>query len=144
MSSEADVAWAAGVIDGEGCISIHYSGSERRPHQLYITLQVGMTCYPTLLRLQSILGVGTITERKDQTSRFWQMMMTHMSAETAIRKIYPYLFTKKRQARIALIFRSTTLSSHGDRRLTEEQKLLRVRCYTLIARAKKTRKPVKT
>lgn len=137
---KTDLAWAAGLLDGEGCIAIYHSSKERSAGNLYLTVQIGMTCHNTLLRFRNIVGHGSIVERGGQSSRFWQYTTMGRGAENVLRKLYPYLFTKRRQARIAFVFRSTTLSENGNRKLSDEQIALRYRCYALIAKAKKTRK----
>jgi len=126
-----DLIWAAGLFDGEGCIGIYNTTDGTN-----LAFQLGMTDEPTVARFADILDL-TYIERGDQSSRFFVVAISHATAERAVRLLWPYLYTKRRQARLALIFRST-FSGYG--RLSDETKLVRDRCKDLIARAKKPRK----
>lgn len=94
---ETDLAWAAGIIDGEGCIYIS------KAHQLY--LRVTMTDYPTVARLHTLFDVGTLhTETKPtKNSRIiYGWTCAAKDTGTVLLLIRPYLFTKLDQAEIAL------------------------------------------
>ena len=52
-----ELAWAAGVIEGEGCFSYHPAKGGRKA---YVRIQVGMTDLDILQRLHSISGVGVV------------------------------------------------------------------------------------
>ena len=67
MLREADIAYIAGLFDGEG--SIQYKQYMRkRPHnkKAYptwsIRMEMAMTDKPVLLLVQKILGVGTVND----------------------------------------------------------------------------------
>jgi hypothetical protein len=54
-----DFAWAAGVLEGEGCFLLVNDRGRRRP-----TVRVSMTDQDIILRLRTILGVGTIVSKR--------------------------------------------------------------------------------
>jgi len=57
---DIDYAWAAGLFDGEGSITI--TNPKDRPNpRIYLTLS--MTCEKSVRQFHKIVGVGTVTER---------------------------------------------------------------------------------
>lgn len=103
------LAYAAGIIDGEGCLRIvkanpyrsdmispHYSGS----------IQVGMKVRAPLDLLMSIFGGSIYTER----TRFGPMYRWRMNSKrqiiVCIKKLLPYLIVKKEEAEYLLEFLS--------------------------------------
>ena len=102
MSKETDLAWAAGFIDGEGCI-ILYQGKPTYVLKLTVT----NTDLRSLERLKEIFGVGTISirQRSGQRRPCWNYYLAARKAEQALRQVEPYLFTKKVQCQIGLLSR---------------------------------------
>lgn len=94
-------AYFAGLIDGEGCISLQ----KRSDHHGYRpTVEVKMSCLNTILALKEEYG-GTFLNKpaeregwKDQ----YRWRVQDRSARLVIDKIYPYLITKKADAGVLL------------------------------------------
>lgn len=107
-AADTDHAWAAGILDGEGCIQISRS---RTGHTLNLT--VGQSSRdgapgPMLLRLQSLYG-GRIWEHRTRhrlgrrPHHVWGLVARQ--AEAVLRATLPYLVEKRGQAEIALEYR---------------------------------------
>lgn len=65
MITAVEIAWAAGIIEGEGCVVVH--GTRRGQHGIIqqVRLAVEMTDLDILQRLQKILGpYAKLRERK--------------------------------------------------------------------------------
>lgn len=62
--TDLEIAWVAGIIEGEGCISIN---NGRRDYDAYPLLRVAMTDEDVIRRLHRVTGVGHIqtSERAD-------------------------------------------------------------------------------
>lgn len=95
-------AYAAGLIDGEGCISI--ANSDDRV--FYPRLDIGMSAkgLPVLQRMLEIYG-GNIHLTRSKTDRWeeaqaWRLFGKPLKA--LLQKVEPYLVLKREQARIAL------------------------------------------
>jgi hypothetical protein len=103
---EASLAWAAGLFDGEGCISIHTNASGKQ-HTLRMTMQ--MVHKPTIERLRDIIGSGSINKapRSKRNRNFrtaWCYSVVCQQAVTALERLRPHLVTKATEADIALTF----------------------------------------
>jgi hypothetical protein len=108
--SVADIAWAAGIIDGEGCVSMtrSYVGTNRRVTESFqIRLRVRMTDRPTIRRLHAMFG-GTFNAhapqnpRTDKPSFLWACH--DLVAARVLKRVLPYMLTKRRQGVLALRF----------------------------------------
>lgn len=104
-----DLAWAAGLIDGEGWVGIIKTHKKQRLGlTMYIpTLSVGMTNERALKNLQRIFGVGTIStyqQLKLIHKRAFQWRVGGYTSAQILKKIQPYLIIKKDQARFLLEF----------------------------------------
>ena len=117
-----DLIWAAGLFDGEGCISL----SKRTPQRLNkavsynyaLILKVAMCHKDTVMRLHRMFGVGTLHNQRLQAahlSRAWIWFCNRDDAEIVIHKLRPWLFTKARDAELALQFLSLPPMQKGGR-----------------------------
>lgn len=110
---ETEIAWAAGVIDGEGCFTL-YKGKKLR--RRCVTLEyrlmfiVSMVHLPTVKKLHQIFKVGSIfrdkrknVSKNKRASYRWQVN-GGMQCAQFIPLILPYLFTKREEAEVALRF----------------------------------------
>jgi hypothetical protein len=112
MIAETFHAWAAGIVDGEGCISIKRSA--RGYYQVSVTVgQSGKRIPKMLTALKKAYGgsfcrSGQWTDldrrRNRMPKRNWQVV--GRDAHSMLLKIYPYLIQKQNQARIAVEFRN--------------------------------------
>lgn len=109
MTKLCDLCWAAGVVDGEGCITISRQrggagGRINVHHRLYLKVTMGHK--PTVERLRSILGVGSIQEQRSTKGHntAWSLWIGGNQAADTIRRLRPFLFTKSAEADVALEF----------------------------------------
>ena len=140
----ADLAWAAGFIDGEGCISIgrHKATTENgaKNPQHTLELQVGNTNLDVLNLLCSMFG-GAICELDRRTGkRIWLWRCSTRQAEAAIRKLLPYLKVKRAEAELALDFATLKLATFNPGGLLLSDEVVAQReAYYYALRELKTR-----
>ena len=90
-------AWAGGLIDGEGCITIH-SGTLR--------LDVQSTSRITIETLHSLFG-GTcaVESRRTKSGRtVFKWSLYGKKARNCLSKLIPYMVEKKKQAQLAVSY----------------------------------------
>jgi hypothetical protein len=100
-------AWAAGIIDGEGCIHIR---SQVQAILAVSVTQSGVEVPEMLTRLRDLYG-GSITRAvyaggNRRPSRTWSVAAR--KAEALLLSVLPYLVEKRDQADIALEFRKAS------------------------------------
>lgn len=108
MITPTDLAWAAGIIDGEGCVHIlrnkHYV-----PSVSYILRVTVVNTDPRMLRkLQDFFG-GNIMElapRDVRHKRQWVWQVNSARAQRVLEQVRPYLVIKGEQADIGLLART--------------------------------------
>ncbi len=123
--SKADFAWAAGLIDGEGCIAIATYDADHAPgctsRRYVLILKVTMGHRPTVERIAQLLGVGTVQDHVARSARVnasYSWVAQSRKAEAALRAVRPYLVTKAKEADVALAFMALPLARRGGRRKT--------------------------
>ena len=73
---DTDIAYIAGLFDGEGCVS-YKQYMRKRPHNKkpyptwQIKLEIAMTEQSILRWVCEVLGVGTVTEKNIKQSTHW-------------------------------------------------------------------------
>lgn len=117
--SISEVAWFAGLFDGEGSTSIqHVTYKGKYPFQSYrLRLRITLTHLPTLERVKEIWAAGTITphhgrERSGQKPA-WIWNAVSNQAQFILQTSLPYLVTKKAKAEIAIAFQRHRASLKG-------------------------------
>jgi len=99
-----DLAYAAGIIDGEGWIGIGRRGGKR--HDAYCRVTVGNTSEWLVKWLQFAFGgsISIYNRNPDKWKRqyFWNLN-EHQTLDF-LKAIYPYLRIKRPQAEIAIQF----------------------------------------
>ena len=111
MLSESDIAYIAGLFDGEGSIHIkrgienkkkHTGKGRRISNSMRISMEITMTDQSVLRWLHEVLGVGTLNKkprkgkRKDGTKYLMQYRWrcTFRGAYYVCRLLWPYAHTK--------------------------------------------------
>uniref|UniRef100_A0A6M3L7F3 Putative HNH homing endonuclease n=1 Tax=viral metagenome TaxID=1070528 RepID=A0A6M3L7F3_9ZZZZ len=102
--SEIDLAYAAGIIDGEGTIYI-------TPQHGYLILCVGvhMTTSEVPVWLRKTFG-GGLSKHGSQNKKHkdsWRWGLTAKSAIAFLEEVYPFLKLKKPQVEVARVFQGT-------------------------------------
>jgi hypothetical protein len=102
----ADLAYLAGIIDGEGSFALHYSKSRSRMH---VQLQIGNTDLRLMDWIRTKFGGSVTPERR--TSSKWKLMFRWVAQSDTLshltRAVLPYLIVKRQQAELLLAFRAT-------------------------------------
>ena len=101
------LAWAAGIIDGEGCILI-YQAHTHTGEAWVLRLIVVNTSLIMLKRLKRIFGIGNISLQRRHSRKHqacWRWEVSTRKAEYVLRLVLPYLVNKKREARLGLYSR---------------------------------------
>jgi hypothetical protein len=105
---KTDLAWAAGIVDGEGCIYVHKRKGTRKNSILYtLVLKVNMTHSDTILRLHSIFCVGHVNTLNKVTvngKKQYMWRVTSLNAANVLKLMHPYLVTKQKEAEEAFKF----------------------------------------
>ena len=112
MLSESDIAYIAGLFDGEGSIHIKRGIENKKKHNnkpgrrlsnsMRISMEITMTDQSVLRWLHEVLGVGTLNKkprkgrRKDGTKYLMQYRWrcTFRDAFYVCRLLWPYAHTK--------------------------------------------------
>lgn len=122
--NKTDISWAAGLIDGEGCIFIMKRSPSLAPRtktsSFYVGVKVSMGDLKTVLELHRVFRVGSlhlnIKHKKNKNwSKYHVWLCQQRDCEGVLNKIFPYVRTKKKEIIIALKFLSLPLSSRGGK-----------------------------
>ena len=119
LSPEIMSAYLAGIIDGEGCISLVYHKPKkgRINNSIFIKVRVGNTSPDLILRLSEWWPESRVYphKRKKGHKQSWSWMTsTRSSSIKFLRFILPYLCIKKTQARLVLTYFSSTRRCCGS------------------------------
>ena len=98
-----NIAWAAGLFEGEGCISSGRAG---------IRLSLGMTDKDVVEKFLSIVGVGTIGKPTSLPNRkpcwYWVLYKVEHS-QAVLAALWPFLGQRRRARAVELIQRWASL-----------------------------------
>lgn len=106
LSRGKHVAYAAGLVDGEGCVYVGLRDRDGVRYYLPI-LEVGMTgkAKALLLGLQSMFG-GSVRQMRAATKRWGEAFHWRIWGDPcvdALRELLPHMHLKKEQARLAML-----------------------------------------
>jgi hypothetical protein len=120
--TSTELAWAAGIVDGEGCISIIRYGPEHAARcktvRHILHLKVTMGHLGTIQRLRGLTGLGTVQNhaaRSIKVNASFSWIAQSRSAESALRLLRPYLVTKAAEADVGLAFMALPIAKRGGR-----------------------------
>ena len=109
-------AWLAGIIDGEGSITIVIQSPKYRKGGIspssQLRVRVKMTHAPTIEHIQTVAHCGTTYPCKPRPNCKPAFVWDACSREAAavLRRCLPFLVTKKKQAQVALQFAEIALT----------------------------------
>jgi hypothetical protein len=92
--SRGELMYAAGFVDGEGCVSIvkHQSPNRRRP-TYRLRLDVSQSCFMTLAIVVQRTGVPAVVRpvkpQPDQNRQVWRVSYDGPQAYAALRNLRP-------------------------------------------------------
>ena len=111
MASKTELAWAAGIIDGEGSIAMTKAivGVNRRSTPSFqIRISVRMTHRATVSKLHQLFG-GTFKTCKPKIpsrhKRSFEWYVGDILTQKTLLQIQPFLITKSNQANLVLKYR---------------------------------------
>lgn len=113
-----DLAWAAGFIDGEGCLLIQ-SAKRNGVRYYWIMVSAPQVNPEPLIKLQTIFG-GAIHHRAARPAKWADIYEWHIGnrqAASMLHRVLPYLLVKRGQADLLLTFDALLLRK-GKRALT--------------------------
>lgn len=136
--SKTDLAWAAGFIDGEGCIRIAKTNTRDKISKRYsLMITAPQTDSRPIYKLQKMFG-GTITEYdKGIYKKQWCWKVAAHASENVLNHLLPYFVVKGEQAQIALEFQSVMNANQSRKRRTPERLELMEMYYIKIKELKK-------
>lgn len=147
MDKQLQYAWAAGIIDGEGCIHIRLNrATDKTRHasdSYALVVKVTMCHEETVHRLRSIFNLGTtlktIEESASRSAAYtWKCSSTH--AALVLSYVRPFLVTKAVEADCALRFASLPPGRQGrrpvDTELLQQRRFLYTELRELKSRAR--------
>lgn len=121
-----DLAYLAGIVDGEGYIGISADHRKRNPDRPCWRLRVAVTNTNEWLmqHLKFSIGGGVIALKNSKnTTPCYQWEIRHGKASEFLKLILPYLRLKRPQAELAIKFQASIGKS--TRKLTESQLVVR-------------------
>ena len=137
MVTEAELAYTAGIIDGEGCIGIHKTEKSARPSQRY-ALIVSVTstneelCNWLQLRFGGCINFWEESKRRNPKHKDRYTWVLHRrKAVQFLGLILPFLLLKKLQAENAVAFQNTFRKGRIGRQhdeTTEKELAVREAC----------------
>jgi hypothetical protein len=130
--TEKELAYLAGIIDGEGSFCLHNFGT----HRFGSGLAIGNTDLRLMEWIHSHFGGVVRAERRTSAKwkQIWRWTAKASEIEAITRAVLPYLIVKRQQAELLLAYRATvapvvnTKSSTND--TSHEVKQERFRIHT--------------
>jgi len=125
-----DLAYLAGILDGEGCV--HIAKEKRKQSFVYkLRVQVSMVDkVPPMLAHNTFGGYLRLRDRNAKWKPLWEWQVKSNNAVTCLKVLLPYLRTKRVEAELALKFWSE--KNHVAIRKTKEVAALEEANYTLM------------
>lgn len=125
MATPTQLAWAAGIFDGEGTFTLLHN--RQSSHSLRAIASLTMTCEETVKKFSSILLLGLMrlpTPATDKHSAKYHWQANGSDCVSVCKYLRPYLFTKLPQAEL-LIEYSAVCMGKGWSKIDEDQRQLR-------------------
>ena len=118
MKTDVDVAWAAGLFEGEGCI--HNRGSHS------IAVSISMTDLDVLEKLSGIYGgkVTPLKVREEHWKPSWIWYLYGMNAKNFLEDVMPYLGSRRKARADEAIDRFSFMQHQRDEKIELRRKIL--------------------
>jgi hypothetical protein len=136
--------YMAGIVDGEGCILIKKYNKiiKQNINPTYELNVVLSNCRPELLEYFKYYFGGSIATVKNSAKSSNQRdcyvwFLTTSLAEEFLKVIYPYLFLKKEEVKLALEFRKTFKTYYGASGTPKFVVDFRETCYKELQKLKR-------
>jgi hypothetical protein len=143
----ADLAWLAGIIDGEGSIFVMRQPRKDRERGINYILRISVDSTDPFMApaCKTIAGGCSIQQSSDRRENCSDRLKWQVNGKQAVRvleAILPYMRVKKEQAALAVDFQTTT-KKHW-KHMTVEDYTKQERLYHELRAAKQTLKLGKT
>jgi len=134
---KTDLAYTAGIIDGEGWISLGRNGGAKGDKSISLIVGVENTNEWLIRWLYFAFGGNfhPVRNRTPQRQPIWKWSLSAKKASAFLKLVYPYLNIKKPQADIAFMFqerktkRQCRRLSEEDRAVEEAQRILLINMH---------------
>ena len=132
MSDQLDIAYIAGLFDGEGCITYkQYMRKRKGQKKAYptwsIRMEIAMTDKSILVWLHEVLGVGTVNPKRYKTKytvgwkKQWRWRCQHRDAYYVARLLWPYAHVKLHKIQKIIDHYSSKLEIMNDKVVSLEE-----------------------
>lgn len=103
----ATLSYAAGIVDGEGCIMIGKGNASglRKTAQYNLLVRVSMTAKDVINWLHQTFGGTVVSSRRGEYKRYYCWAVGAIQAEGFLKLIVSYLKCKRAEALLGLEFR---------------------------------------
>lgn len=114
MNTIADLAWAAGIIDGEGSIFIMKQGRKDRERDTNYVLRVSVESTDPYMaqELKKIFPSGAVfsskRDKRPNNSNTLKWQINGKRSVEVLKDLLPFLRVKKEQAELAIQFQTQT------------------------------------
>jgi len=148
LSRETDVAWLAGILDGEGCLQFHKATNPRKPSRPMYSARMCVNMYDEAAITKAAAIIGVLPKKGKQRSKRglarWEVWVWGERLESILWEVLPYLTTKRPQALLLLEARAQCPPSsqkgvstkRGENRLSDEELAMREGFYLCLKEAK--------
>jgi hypothetical protein len=102
MATELELAWAAGIFEGEGCI-YWWRGKNTQGRRVCIALKVHMTDQDIVERFHAVVGCGHITTRNKALPHHKDQWVWQAGSFRDVRRVFASLgpwFGERRRAKM--------------------------------------------
>ena len=142
IERDLDIAWLAGIVDGEGCLSYTRSWTAGRKNPGFSALlAISMYSQETLERVGRITG-SNVRSHPNYDNTVWEVGVQGEKLAELLCELLPHMTTKRREALLLMeaIAQCPSLKSvrgtQGHRSLTAEELAMREGFHTVLQTAK--------
>ncbi len=131
--SDGEARWLAALFDGEGslvCRREADNGDEYGCHAAQVS--IGGTSRALMERVAAVVGEGNVLEREGQNAPMHYWQTSGKRALGLLRRIYPFLIVKQRQARCLIALEERKEIRGGHKRLDASEVEYRDRIWNAI------------
>lgn len=134
MTTEVELAYTAGLLDGEGCVCARHLDRiirGRRYETFAMTVQVRLTVSKPLYFLQEKFG-GSVNQMRQDTrqphyKKAWSWILCSNKAKWFLLQVLPYLQIKQLEAMIAIVLQDN-INRAPTERVLEIRRYLAAEC----------------
>ena len=126
----SELAYTAGIVDGEGSIGIRKRRNNRGVVYHVVTLEVSNTDPALIVWLHKRYG-GTVNQHRQQMANskvLFRWIVSAVKAGSILQVLLPYLVIKKAQAEVAILMRQA-ICPLGTNRITQDMRDKREALY---------------